>query len=133
MVTETTGNQSEIPSKPPWERLWNEISTIGEKVIDNIKEIGTKATERARKPWEQDWGGSTKSPEIIAPEPFKALYLTETSVKKAAQFTPEEIKARDVEMRSVATIDELNKEIGRTKDPKIKRVLMAHLEQITKK
>ena len=86
-------------------------------------------------PWNMDWSGSTRAPvkerTIPLPVPSKGMG-TEVKMIAAAQFTPEENRARDVQMKSPENIAELKAEILRNKSPEGKKILTEELNKLQK-
>ncbi len=133
-----SSNKVEEPSgPPPWERKWNDVKDTVGKAVDAVVDTAKKVIGGSQMPWEKNWGGSTPSVSKAAPSPVRApskpFLETEAKMIKAAQFTPAEIQARDVSMRSPETIKELKDEISRTKDAKIKQVLETELAKLQRK
>lgn len=139
-MTEQAGSSSktEEPSgPPPWERKWNDVKETVGKVVDAVADTAKKAVEGSQMPWERSWGGSTPSVPKAAPSPSttpsKPIMETEAKMKVAAQFTPAEEKTREQEMRSPAAIKELQGELDKATNPKIKQILTEELAKLQRK
>lgn len=132
-MTEQVGNQSEANKTSPWERVWNDAS---EKIVPVVKDVVQKALKAPTMPWNMDWGGSSSSPPSAPsraiPAPSGSME-TEGKMVAAAQFSPEEIKARDIQMRSPENLAEMRDAISKAKTPEEKKVLTEELNKLMRK
>jgi len=135
-MTETVGKQSEVNNTPPWERVWNEAAIKVKEVAASVDTTVQKVFKASTMPWNMDWGSSTrpvkKEAARAVPVPLKGME-TEKKMIAAAQFTSEEIKARDVQMKSPENIAELKAEITKTKNPEAKKILTEELNKLLRK
>jgi len=130
-------NKEEPTGPPPWERKWNDVTQAVGKAVAGAVDVVKNAVGGAQMPWERSWGGSSPAPSKAAPKPptgaWKPIMETEAKAIKAAQFTPAELKARDIAMNSPENIAEMKGEIARAKDPKIKKILETELAKLQRK
>lgn len=125
MMSEAGNNP--VDTAKPWEKDW------ALKSKQAVTETVEKAVEAVKMPWERLWKEKPRATpqQGVTEAPTPAIDVsTEAGMKKAAQFTPQELSRQAAQERSPANIKELKAEIAAAKDPKTKKILEDHLKNL---